>query len=59
VLQLSYISCCKNLIIVSDKEFQTGGTAGPNGITMEEIKKTEKSLLVRKLPLFFYFGFSP
>jgi hypothetical protein len=54
-----FISCCKNRVNVSGKELQTGGTAGPNGITMEEIKKTEKSLLVRKLPFFFYFGFSP
>ena len=28
----------------SGKELQNGGTAGPNGITLEEIKKTEKSL---------------
>jgi len=44
VLQLSYISCCKNRVTVSGNELQTGGTVVPNGITVEEIKKTEKSL---------------
>jgi hypothetical protein len=36
-----------------------GGTAAVNGIMLEEIKKTAKSLLVGNLPLYFYFGFSP
>jgi hypothetical protein len=58
-MQFLYISCCKNLVTVSGKELQTGGTASPNGITLEEINKTEKSLLVRDFPLSFYFGFSP
>jgi len=53
------ISSTKNRITVRVKDSQTDGTTGPNGITMEEIKKTEKYLLVRNLPLFFYFGFSP
>ena len=39
----------------SGKELQYGGTVGSNDITLEEIKKTKISLLVRKFPLFFYF----